>query len=332
MKAASAKKNAPDKGYAILFVLFLVALVIIGSSTIVLDSLTEGRREQEAQMIWRGKQYDRAIRMYYRQFGRFPGSVDDLVKVQDGVFRFLREAYKNPTNTKDGSWRFIYVTPAGQLIGSVQYVSLQQMAFLDQQRRMGLAANAPGSGAADGTDASDSSDSSGGNSGAGPGGSPNPNFPNGNPGNFAPNGASSPVPQQLQSQFQSQFQGPNPQQAASSFFSQGFGAQSGGTSSGGIGLQESSDSSQSTDADGPVIGGFIIGVGGKDDKASIKVYKGGTTYKHWEFIFNPLEQVAVMGSGSIGSTGPTGTSSPMAPMPNAVTPGGGPPQIPQQPQ
>jgi hypothetical protein len=362
MRAAFARK-APEKGYAILFVLFLVALVLIGSSTIVLDSLTEGRREREAQMIWRGKQYERAIRMYYRQFGRFPASVDDLVKVQDGQFRFLREAYKNPMNTQDGSWRFIYVTPAGQLIGSVQYVSLQQMAFLDQQRRMGLTPNAPSSGSANGADGSDAADNSGSDTGAQAGGNPAlTNIPLGgisSSGNLSLNNLNPSQLQALQSQLQglspqqvqaleAQFQGQIPPQlqsqlqqmqaqnssqpGGSSFFTQ-----PGANPSGGIGVQESSDSSQSTDEEGPVVGGFIIGVGGKENKASIKIYKGGTTYKHWEFIFNPLEQVAVMGAAGVSGSAPgTNIGTGMAPMPvqAPTTPSipQGQPQTPQQPQ
>ncbi len=307
MKSVSAEKRAGNEGFAMLFVLFLMALVVIGSSVAVLDRLTEGRREKEAEMIWRGKQYQRAIGMYYRKLGRFPTSVDDLVKVQNGELRFLREAYKNPMNKEDGTWRFIYVTPAGQLIGSVQYVSLQQMAFLDQQRQMGLGTGAA-TGTPVGTDASTgTSDTSGNAAGAQSGTNPaNANLPNGSPAN--PQTAPQP-------------QGQNPQQpGGSSFFSQPLQAQPGTSASGGIGVQESSGSSDSTDSNGEVIGGFIIGVAGKQDKPSIKVYKGGATYKRWEFIFNPLEQVQTIGTTLIGpQTNPAGT------LPN------GQPQIPNQP-
>lgn len=314
MKRVVARKRSADNGYAILFVLFLMALVVIGGSVAVLDRMTQGRREKEAEMIWRGKQYQRAIGMYYRKFGRFPTSVEDLVKVQNGELRFLRQAYKNPMNQKDGAWRFIYVTPAGQLIGSIQYVSLQQMAFLDQQRRMGLAANSP-VGAAAGTDTADASGSITGQAGAGNAGT-NPAIANAtNAGLSNPSSA----PQQ----------GQNPQQpGASSFFTQPLQAQPAGSN--GLGVQESSGSSDSTDSTGEVIGGFIIGVAGKQDKPSVKIYKGGATYKRWEFIFNPLEQVQTVGTVSSGpQTNPPGTpsngQSPMPPQPLQ-------PQVPQQPQ
>src|SRR6185437_1865713 len=40
---------------------------------------------------------------------------------------------------------------------------------------------------------------------------------------------------------------------------------------------------------GPVIGGFLTGVASKVDRASLKVYDGGTRYNQWEFIWNPIE-------------------------------------------
>src|SRR5260370_41545939 len=67
-------------------------------------------------MIWRGKQYVRGIKLFYRKNGRFPTSVDDLVKPKVGSLRFMRQAYKDPMNKEDGTWRMIYVGPAGQLI------------------------------------------------------------------------------------------------------------------------------------------------------------------------------------------------------------------------
>lgn len=316
-------RKAGNKGYALLFVLFLTALVIIGASTAVLDSLTEGRRAHEADMIWRGKQYERAIGLYYRKFGRFPTKIDDLVKVQNGELRFLREAYSNPMNTKDGAWRFIYVTPAGQLIGSVQYVSLQQMAFIDQQRRMGLGMGAGGG--ATGTAASGATDS---DNNTPPGtaiggiGSPNTNSTNGTfgqtPGNVQ-------APPQFPGQTSQQFQ--LPQQGSPLLFGQ----QPPGTanSTGGIGVQESSGA---TDAGGQVIGGFIIGVAGVQDKPSLKVYKGGTTYKRWEFIYNPLEQVRTIGITTTAPANPAGILNGQPQTPNQPQQQQMPPQQPQVPQ
>lgn len=110
-----------QRGYAYLLVMFLLALLIVGTMAVVPNVLTDGRREQEKEMIWRGKQYERAIRLYVSHRTnaqhRLPTSLEVLVKGVPGV-HFLRQAYKDPMNKKDGSWRLIYVGPTGQLIGS----------------------------------------------------------------------------------------------------------------------------------------------------------------------------------------------------------------------
>jgi hypothetical protein len=106
-------------GYALLLVVFLTALLVVSTASIGLKILTAGKREKEQEMIWRGKQYTRGIKMYYRKLGRFPNSLDDLTKPKIGNIRFMRQAYKDPMNKEDGSWRLIYVGPAGNLIGSL---------------------------------------------------------------------------------------------------------------------------------------------------------------------------------------------------------------------
>ncbi|MGH9732050.1 MAG: hypothetical protein ACRD4A_10135 [Candidatus Acidiferrales bacterium] len=301
-----------EKGFALIFVLFLVALLIVGGSVAFVNRLTEGKRQKEAETIWRGEQYARAIGLYYRKFGRFPTNVDDLVKEQNGV-RFLREPYKNLMNKEDGSWRFIYVTPTGQLIGSVRYTSLQQMAFLDKQRQLGIATGTPPAGGSAGVPGATTDNPTGELSSQLPG-----NLP-------VPPGSSSSAVQNGQPQNASSghFGAASGQQAVQPSFSLGLQAQTG--TNPGMSVSESSDSSA------PVMGGFIIGVAGKSDKSSIKVYKGGVTYKQWEFIFNPLEQVQTIGtiSTNTGSqrqgTAPFGMPQPPQPQPPQQ------PQIPQQP-
>jgi hypothetical protein len=119
-RLALTKARRKQGGYALLLVVFLTALVVVGTMSIGLRILTEGRREKEQEMIWRGKQYTRGIKLYYRKLGRFPNSMDDLVKPKMGNLRFMRQAYKDPMNKDDGSWRLIYVGPAGNLIGSLK--------------------------------------------------------------------------------------------------------------------------------------------------------------------------------------------------------------------
>jgi len=101
-------------------VIFMATMLLIMATMVAPNIKTEGQREKEKEMIWRGKQYARAVKLYYRKMGRFPTSLDDLTKPKIGSLRFLRQAYKDPINAPEGSWRLIYVGPAGQLIGSLK--------------------------------------------------------------------------------------------------------------------------------------------------------------------------------------------------------------------
>jgi hypothetical protein len=105
-----------EAGFAFLLVLLLATLLLLSLSVAVPRVLTEGQREKEEEMIFRGNQYRRAIGLYFRRFGRYPLKLDDLLRSNDRSY--LRRAYTNPTSL-DGKWRFIRVGPNGEYLGSV---------------------------------------------------------------------------------------------------------------------------------------------------------------------------------------------------------------------
>ena len=220
--------------------------MLILAAAAVPNILVQGRREREEEMVWRGEQYRRAIGMYFQKFGKYPTKVDDLVKQTNGI-RFLRKAYTDPMNKEDGSWRFIYVGPNGQLIGSLRRVSLLQ-SVLSTPALSGAGAQ---SGSFSGLQSASPS-------GANLGGAP------GAPGRTGLQGSGGLAPNPLASQ-------PQPFQ-------------------------------------GSVIGGNIIGVGSKVKKSSLRIYQGGDTYQQWEFIWNPMQQVAIPGQQA-----PVNPNAPAAP-------------------
>ena len=55
----------------------------------------------------RGDQYVRAVRLYYRKFGHYPGSIEQLEKTNN--IRFLRQKYVDPMTGKP-DWR---IDPCG---------------------------------------------------------------------------------------------------------------------------------------------------------------------------------------------------------------------------
>ncbi|MCH7765176.1 MAG: hypothetical protein IH916_01270 [Acidobacteria bacterium] len=103
-------------GYAVIVVVLLLALVAIALTAAVPSVLTQGRREREVELIFRGEQYRRAIGLFNRKFGRLPLSLDELLYTSQ--LSFLRRAWPDPMSSK-GEWRVIRVGPSGEMIGSV---------------------------------------------------------------------------------------------------------------------------------------------------------------------------------------------------------------------
>jgi type II secretory pathway pseudopilin PulG len=266
-------RRRKQAGYTLLMVIFLVASMLIFALAAAPNVLTEGRREKEAEMVWRGEQYERAVGLYYKKFGKYPTKIEDLTRETNGV-RFLRQAYKDPMNKDDGTWRFIYVGANGQLIGSLRQTSLAQNAL--------------------GLSNSGTASSFGGLLGLGQGQGQNAGTMNGPGGAAGAPGAAG-----------------------------GLGATGSQTNSA---ANPNPLESQPQMLSGDLIGGNIIGVGSKIKKPSLRIYKGGDTYQQWEFIWNPVGQLAVPGQTPLNpngiSPGATNGVNPNATNPNAVTPTG----------
>jgi len=85
-----------DRGYVLLYLLFLVAILAISLVTILPTIKFVIKRDQEQEMVHRGEQYRRAVRRYYRKMGSYPANLDVLENTND--MRFLRKRYKDPMN------------------------------------------------------------------------------------------------------------------------------------------------------------------------------------------------------------------------------------------
>ncbi len=99
-----AKKSSED-GYVLLGVVILVAIFAIAMAVAVPRISKQIQRDRDLETMHRGKQYIRAIQLYYRKFHAYPPNVDALVKTQE--IRFLRKKYTDPMTGKD-DWKPIY--------------------------------------------------------------------------------------------------------------------------------------------------------------------------------------------------------------------------------
>ena len=82
--------------------LFLVVVVLIMLAMAAPKIATSIKRDKELELYHRGMQYTRAIKLYYKKFGHYPTSLDQLENTNN--IRFLRKRYKDPFTGKP-DWR-----------------------------------------------------------------------------------------------------------------------------------------------------------------------------------------------------------------------------------
>jgi len=92
-------RRSGEQGYILLTLLLMMAVTGIVAATLVTDIKFEIQRDREEEMIHRGVQYSRAIRAYYKKFGRYPATLENLENTNQ--MRFLRKRYKDPVTGKD---------------------------------------------------------------------------------------------------------------------------------------------------------------------------------------------------------------------------------------
>ena len=257
-------------GFALLVVMVAAAVLLISLMAALPSIYQEGQREREAELIFRGGEYARAIAGYHQKFQRYPTSIEDLTKLTNG-FRFLRREYTDPM-TPDGQWRFIHANAQGILLDSKTQGP--------PPGAMGQSGANPGA-AGFGTSAASGMGGFGqqrmGNSGLGQQG--------GSFGQQSTGGSSFGQTGSGNSGFgaQSTGSGFGPQSTGSS----GFGSSTGGLSSGSnFGGNVSTTQQNSGFSMGTTQGGgiFIVGVASTSHKQSIRIYNQKTRYDEWEFV------------------------------------------------
>jgi len=109
----SVRRTAPDAGqedgFILLVVLFLMALLIVALAVAAPKVAISIQRDREIELVHRGDQYKRAIKLYYKKFGAYPSTIDQLVNTNQ--IRFLRKRYADPITGKN-DWRLIYLGQA----------------------------------------------------------------------------------------------------------------------------------------------------------------------------------------------------------------------------
>jgi competence protein ComGC len=101
------KSVRTDHGYVLIILMMVVLVLVIGLTVAVPVLQTEMKREKEAELIFRGRQYVEAVRLFQMKTpGRFPSSLRELEEK-----KLIRRLYKDPM-TDSGEWNV--VLPLGE--------------------------------------------------------------------------------------------------------------------------------------------------------------------------------------------------------------------------
>jgi type II secretory pathway pseudopilin PulG len=293
------RRRPSEEGYMLVAVIFMMAILIL-SLSVALPRVRESiQRDRELETMQRGKQYIRAVQLYYRKFHSYPPNVDSLVKTNN--IRFLRKKYIDPTTGKD-EWKPV-------LFG--QNKTPQAMGFFGQPL---AAANGAGIGPSGG--------------GAGLGGpavgqsgttTPGSSIFSNNPTTPTDPSAGTPTPTGGTDANGNPI--PTP------------GAGLTGTPTTGSSGSAFGSPSNPTGTGQSFGGGGIIGFSPQSPKQSIFVYKKKNHYIEWEFLYSPLMDQQTMTGGNTGAIGQpvSGTTTPVG-GPGTTTPPITTPTAPTAPQ
>jgi type II secretory pathway pseudopilin PulG len=264
------RRNSSEQGFILLIAIFLLALLVISLSVAVPQISKEIQRDREVETMQRGKQYIRAIQLYYRKFGAYPPNIDALVKTDN--IRFLRKRYLDPMTGKD-DWKPIHWG---------QNKTPTAMGFFGQPlagTTLGGVGPSGGNGLAGSSAPGSSTTGSGLNSSS-----------------------------SLFSSTDTSTTSTNPSGTSSSTAAAGATGTTGSTAAGGSANTSSSSSSTSdTGLSGQTFGGAgIIGFSPGSPKQSILVYKKKNHYNEWEFTYDPLQDQMTIQGGNTGNSGING--------------------------
>jgi type II secretory pathway pseudopilin PulG len=287
-RSGAVRGSRSEDGFVLLAVLFLVALILITLAVAAPQIAKSIQRDRELELVHRGEQYKRAVKLYYRKFGAYPSTIDQLVNTNQ--IKFLRKRYTDPMTGKD-DWKIIH---QGE-----QHVKVLGL--------FGQPIAGSGGPAAAGTSIAGIGQSGFGNSATGAAGTSAPSS-----GALGATGSTT-----------GSTTGTGNSTDGSAFGQSGLG----GTTQSGVGGTTGTSGFGSTGLGGgtggntnPTFGGGpIVGVKIPDTKASIKEYKQQKHYNEWEFVYDPLEEQLQGGGAIFGGAGANlngvgnGTTNPTSP-------------------
>src|SRR5580693_6398308 len=127
-----AKSQNRQRGYLMITLMLVLALITIGLLAVLPDIKQQIIRDREDELRHRGTAYMRAIQRFYKKFGRYPTRVEELESTNN--LRFLRKRYTDPVNIdkatgKEKDFKFLHQQDIslnnGMVLGQTPGTNLQ---------------------------------------------------------------------------------------------------------------------------------------------------------------------------------------------------------------
>src|SRR5689334_10785600 len=99
------RRTRRQSGYILMVLMIMALVMMIGLTAVAPAIATQIKREREQELMHRGTAYARAIKRFYKRFGRYPTRIEELENTNN--IRFLRKRYTDPITGKN-EWRLIH--------------------------------------------------------------------------------------------------------------------------------------------------------------------------------------------------------------------------------
>src|SRR3977135_1222203 len=87
------KLRNSSRGYILITLMLFMTLLAVAAVAVLRGMVQQIQRDREEEMVHRGTEYMRAIKKYYKKFGRYPSRIEELENTNQQ--RFLRKRYKD---------------------------------------------------------------------------------------------------------------------------------------------------------------------------------------------------------------------------------------------
>lgn len=110
------KLQNSSRGYILITLMLFLTLLAIGMLTVLPEMAQQIQRDREEEMVHRGTEYMRAIKSYYKKFGRYPSRIEELENTNQ--IRYLRKRYKDPSGKGEKDFKLVRVgDPSLNMLG-----------------------------------------------------------------------------------------------------------------------------------------------------------------------------------------------------------------------